>query len=242
MMPEPVYASKLKSTFHLRKYVRFNIKSWYRFLRTVLGHEVGNGDLRVVYGCKKSAAFGMATVLNSGSADASTELTFSVDDSWAEVTGCKYHWHHKGSAEVKAGPSSDENRDVQNMRDITTASEQPDPVINQCLFVDTIDFTLPENEWEHIDCDHPVPATTSTKCSGSPSESSLFTQSASASGCLSNSSHPGVSQSPCATGIGSLLRHNTYTVSDVYDENEFWPSIPPSKVRNEDRYYYSSIC
>ncbi|KAF5322844.1 hypothetical protein D9619_000230 [Psilocybe cf. subviscida] len=196
MMPEPVYASKLRSTVLFQNYVRDNIKSWYRFVRMVLGLEVNNGDLRVVYGCRKSAAFGIATVSNSthrrGSESASeapsTELTFSIDHSWMEITGCKYRWHHRGSAEVKAGPSFDENRDIQ--QDMTGASNlQFDHIINQCLFVSTIDFTLPEHEWQLLICDDLVSVTTSHWCPNTQSPSSASTQSAFPGGYPSGSSH-----------------------------------------------------
>lgn len=222
MMPEPVYASKLQSTVLLQNYVRKNIKSWYKFVRTVLGREVNNGDLRVVYGCRKSAAFGIATVSNStnrngaGSASdpPSTELTFSVNDAWTEITGCKYRWHHRGSAEVKAGPSHDENRDIQ--QDITGANNaSPEPIINQCLFVSTIDFTLSKHEWQQISCDDAVSATTS-QC---PSTPSGYTRPAPAGG--HPEYRPGEGSNP-----GSPPKH-THSYN-LYDTVDYSPSI--SKV------------
>lgn len=103
-MPESVQLLILQNIGPFREYVRVHLKSWYRFVMN-RGREINNGELRVVYGCRKSAGFGIATVLNSGSADASTELTFTTN----EVTGCKYRWQCRGFAVAKAGPSLVEN-------------------------------------------------------------------------------------------------------------------------------------
>lgn len=143
-MPEPVYVSKLQTLGLLRKYVHDNLKTWYRFIKVTLGRDVDNGELRVVYGCRKSTAFGIATV-NNGTTNVTTELTFSIEDAWATVTGCKYRWHHRGSADTKAGPSLDEKQDLVDFN-----ADTCDPV-NQCLFMSTIDIKLAADEWQQID-------------------------------------------------------------------------------------------
>lgn len=143
------------------RYVNENLKGWYEFIKTVLCRDVDNGELRVVYGCRKSSAFGIATV-NNGSTDPMTELTFSIDDSWATITGCKYRWHHRGCAEVKAGPSLDERQDIIG---IDTGACDP---INQCLFISTIDIRLSEDEWQKIDSGEQVPIL--DRCSRSHSD------------------------------------------------------------------------
>lgn len=145
MTPDPVYYMRLQSINLLQKYVNKHLVTWYKFLRDDLGRDIENGDLRVVYGCRKSTAFGIATVLNSGRSSESTELTFSVDESWIEAVGCKYHWHHRGSAEVKAGPSIDENADI---RSTGPGNRIP---LNQCLFISSLDFRLSDEEWADVD-------------------------------------------------------------------------------------------
>lgn len=144
MMPEPVYLSRLLDVNLFRRYVNENLQSWYRFIRGELGWDVENGDLRVVYACRKTAGFGIATVCNE-SPDSTTELTFSIDETWTEVAGCRYRWHHKGSAEVKAGPSMDENADI---RELEPSGDAP---VNQCLFLSTLDFTLSDDQWARVD-------------------------------------------------------------------------------------------
>ncbi|KAF5326875.1 hypothetical protein D9619_004377 [Psilocybe cf. subviscida] len=221
MMPEPVYLSVLHNTTPLRKYVRDNIKSWYRFVKMDLGREINNGEIRVVYGCRKSAGFGIATVPSNGRADGSTELTFTTNG----IADCKYRWHHRGSAEVKAGPSLAESQAILDQRDITDTPAHA-PVINQCLFVSTIDLTLQEDEWQSITLGDPVV---------SPQQQSS-TQ--------STSSYPSLSISPSdgtklGSGNSNMFQHGqvpantshlqvTSTLAP-YDEIDLWPTLPPSK-------------
>lgn len=149
MMPEPVYYSRLQGLNLLRRYVNVHLRDWYRFFRGELGRDVENGDLRVVYGCRKSAGFGIATVSN-GSPDPITELTFSIDESWTEMAGCRYRWHYRGSVEAKSGPSVDENADI---RELVPNGGEP---VNQCLFLSTLDFTLSDDQWTQVNSDASV--------------------------------------------------------------------------------------
>lgn len=155
MMPEPVYLSRLHDVNRFRQYVNEHLEGWYRHIKYELGWDVENGDLRVVYDCRKTAGFGIATVSNA-SPDSTTELKFMIDEARAEITGCKYRWHYRGSAEVKAGPSVDDNADI---RELEPDSGAP---INQCLFLNTIDFTLSDDQWQWIDSDGSVAFSTHT--------------------------------------------------------------------------------
>lgn len=181
MMPEPVYTAKLQQKGRLTAYVHENLRAWYQFFKTELGLDIENGDLRVVYGYRKSSGFGMAAV-NNGSTDlkATTELTFSVDDSRVAATGCKYRWHNRGCVEAKAGPSLDEKQAV-----ITPNADAVDDPVNQCLFISTIDIKFSEEEWLRNHGSGPVPTLnqTPTTLTGSPSFAS-----SSASGCGDHSS------------------------------------------------------
>ncbi|KAF5312807.1 hypothetical protein D9619_002355 [Psilocybe cf. subviscida] len=155
MMPEPVYLSRLHDVNRFRQYVNEHLEGWYRHIKYELGWDVENGDLRVVYDCRKTAGFGIATVSNA-SPDSTTELKFMIDEPRTGITGCRYRWHYKGSAEVKAGPSVDDNADIREL--------QPDGgvPINQCLFLNTIDFTLSDDQWQRIDSDDSVAFSTYT--------------------------------------------------------------------------------
>lgn len=231
-MPEPVYASQLQCIIPFRKYIHENIRSWYRFVKNDLGRRVDNGGLRVVEGCRKSTAFGIATVANDGALGASTELTFSVDQSWADITGCKYGWHHIGSAEVNSGPSLTENLEIQQELDIVSGRNSLDPVFrNQCLFVDTHDFTLQETEWEHIDDNESAFVTTSKfPDSRSGSASSSASYSMSPGGVQSNSSSSSLSSSANGGGMDTLSQQSACTLSRSH-ERKPWPNVSPSEVR-----------
>ncbi|KAF5310728.1 hypothetical protein D9619_007662 [Psilocybe cf. subviscida] len=140
MIPKEIRTSQLRITTPLRKYVKENIAVWYKFVRHTLGHEIENGDLRVVYGCRKSSGFGIATAFNAGRQE-NTKLTFSIDNTWASISGCPYRWNHTGSAEVKAGPTQEENSEI----------SVTEPVRNQCLFVNTIDARVSAEIWSQIE-------------------------------------------------------------------------------------------
>ncbi|KAF5312799.1 hypothetical protein D9619_003674 [Psilocybe cf. subviscida] len=220
MMPEPVYLSKLQNIAPLRKYVRNNIRSWYSFVKQDLGRDINNGELRVVYGCRKSAGFGLATVPSRENADASTELTFTTD----EATGCKYRWRHRGSAEVKAGPSLAESQDITAQRDIPD-TEAHATIINQCLFVSTIDFTLPEEEWQSITLGDPV--ATSQQWPGSRSTSSPPSHSTLSSGeATSNLGNSDISRRD--QGANTSRPQDTSTTV-AHNEIEVWPFVTPPK-------------
>ncbi|KAF5324403.1 hypothetical protein D9619_011261 [Psilocybe cf. subviscida] len=122
MIPEDIYTTKLKMTTRLRKYVEENMVLWYRFVKHTLGHDIENGDLRVVYGCRKSSGFGIATAFNIGQPE-NTRLSFLVE------------------AEVKTGPSGQDN----------VESVSTDTVRNQCLFVNTIDARVPAATWNSVE-------------------------------------------------------------------------------------------
>lgn len=137
MIPQDIQTAKLKKLSRLRKYVANNIKDWYSYVKHTLGHDIENGDLRVVYSCRKSAAFGIATAFNQNRGG-ETQLTFCTDNAWGQISGCPYRWNHIGSAETKAGSSAHDN-------DSTL------PAQNMCLFVNTIDVKVSSEVWYQIE-------------------------------------------------------------------------------------------
>ncbi|KAF5312616.1 hypothetical protein D9619_002401 [Psilocybe cf. subviscida] len=137
MIPEDIHTTKLKTITLLRKYVKDNIAEWYRFVKHTLGHDIENGDLHLVYGCRKSSGFGIATAFNTGRRE-NTRLAFWVEESWTGSSRCPYRWHHTGSAEVKAGPPGEDNIGA-----LTT-----EPIKNQCLFVNTIAAKVSPETWK----------------------------------------------------------------------------------------------
>lgn len=140
MIPEEIRTARVHVTVTLRTYVEKNIVAWYEFVKQTLGRDLANGELRVVYSCRKSAGFGIATAFNADRQE-NTHLTFSVDSTWSDISGCPYRWSHTGSAEVKAGSSQQEYSDFLSAN----------PVRNQCLFISTIDTKVSPKIWKEIE-------------------------------------------------------------------------------------------
>lgn len=76
-MPVGAKKEELTSIARLRKYINANMANWYRYAYTFRGLEMQNGDLRVVYGCDKTSAWGMACLgledNQSGDSDPTSE-------------------------------------------------------------------------------------------------------------------------------------------------------------------------
>lgn len=142
-MPEDVYVVKIRNQEQLRKYVSAHLTTWYTFVRQTLGHDIGNGDLRVVYGCRKSTAFGIAAI-STAKKPAETRLMFYENEGWARRSGYKYRWSQVGSAHVKTGP---EYRESAKLMHPTYGTSRTLPE-NLCLFISTVDAKLSEEAWK----------------------------------------------------------------------------------------------
>ena len=140
MIPKEIRTNQLKITTLLKIYVKENIATWYRFVKHTLGRDIENGELRVVYGYRKSSGFGIATAFNTYRRE-NTRLTFWVDSAWAGISGCPYRWSHIGTAEVKAGPYQQENPDISSAESAR----------NQCLFVNTMAAKVSAEIWKCIE-------------------------------------------------------------------------------------------
>ncbi|KAF5312961.1 hypothetical protein D9619_002342 [Psilocybe cf. subviscida] len=165
MMPEDVYVVKIRNQERLRKYVSAHLTTWYTFVRQTLGHDIGNGDLRVVYGCRKSTAFGIAAI-STAKTPAETRLTFCESESWARQSGYKYRWSQVGSAHVKAGPEYRESIELMHPTYGTTRT-LPE---NLCLFISTVDAKLSEEAWKSV-LSLPILAVDTMRSELSPSSS-----------------------------------------------------------------------
>lgn len=142
MLPEDMHVTRLKITTRLRKYIQENIAMWYRYFKHTLGHDIENGDLRVVYSCRKSTGFGIAAAFNTGRRD-NTRLSFLNESPSAYSSRCPYRWTHIGSAETKAFSSAQANVEFSSTG----------PVRNQCLFIETIDTRLSAETWSSAELD-----------------------------------------------------------------------------------------
>ncbi|KAF5313294.1 hypothetical protein D9619_002338 [Psilocybe cf. subviscida] len=165
MMPEDVYAVKMQNQERLRAYISAHVVTWYDFVRRTLGRDISNGDLRVVCGYRKSAAFGIAAI-STAKKPTQTRLTFCKSEEWARESGYKYQWSQVGSADVKTGPEYEESAEL--MYPVYgTSRKLPE---NQCLFISTLDAKLSEEAWNSMES-LPALAVDATRREFSPSSS-----------------------------------------------------------------------
>lgn len=119
------------------------MESWYCYTNGERGREARNGDLRLVVGCDKAKAWGMATFSRSSS---TAQTSFRLDFKPLEQTGRSYKWEYSGIAEGRTGPSIRETTDLR-------LSGEPEDITftNQCLFIRCLNHLLPNDVWERLE-------------------------------------------------------------------------------------------
>ncbi|KAF8157956.1 hypothetical protein B0H34DRAFT_436166 [Crassisporium funariophilum] len=146
-MPEGANSEELENFGRFREYAAANVEHWYEFVNGPRGREAKNGDIRLVVGCDKSTAWGIAIFANHTQQQNDCRLTFSaaVEPSGG-VIGRTYSWAYSGMAEVRAGPDP---REVNELKqgDGTRNASSDDGYENQCLFVRTLNITMRDNVW-----------------------------------------------------------------------------------------------
>ncbi|KAF9526462.1 hypothetical protein CPB83DRAFT_462872 [Crepidotus variabilis] len=136
-MPKGACKTELNSTSSFQRYVSQHAESWYKFAHGPCGRNVANGELRLVYGCDKSIAWGMAAFSNTTNA----ELKFSKSQHRSDGES-SYSWEHSEIAEAaRVGPGGHDNKDVGRLGN---------PARNQCLFLRSMTVTLATHIWEGL--------------------------------------------------------------------------------------------
>ena len=102
-----------------------------------------NGDLHLVYGCDKATEWGMVSFDNPHRGKRLAELRFrNLGEDWRAMVGTPYAWEHTDDAEGRVGPRDRETRELGGSRDQLLR--------NQTLFIQTINTTLREGDWQRI--------------------------------------------------------------------------------------------
>ncbi|KAF9526475.1 hypothetical protein CPB83DRAFT_896137 [Crepidotus variabilis] len=144
-MPLGARKLELSSTTAFRKYITQHAENWYKFVNGPRGRNLANGELRLIYGCDKSTAWGMATFSNA----CNPKLKFRKSQNMSGAASA-YSWEHSSMAEsVKVGPYLHDNEGLLDFG--------PTPLRNQCLFLRTMTVTLAEDVWEGLDIGRSVP-------------------------------------------------------------------------------------
>jgi len=129
-------------------YLEANVRKWYEFVSRVRGRrDIRNGQIRLVIGCDKTTAWGIATV--SGiSQQTITKLRFKPLDTTNSSTGL-YTWESSGMVEERVGP---DRREIDAWRNYDNGghTELDTTPCNQCLFVRTMTATLSNDEWAKL--------------------------------------------------------------------------------------------
>ncbi|KDR78365.1 hypothetical protein GALMADRAFT_65128 [Galerina marginata CBS 339.88] len=122
-MPRGAYVQRLANEKQFDDYIANNAETWYKIANERLRRDAKNGDLRIVLGCHKSTAWGMATFVNR------TQYSSSRAQSLRFIT-------------TKVGPEADDN--------VGLFDGQFQDLRNQCLFVRAPVMTLNDQAWLRI--------------------------------------------------------------------------------------------
>jgi hypothetical protein len=140
-MPDGAISQDLENLPIFREYVAANVERWYRYINGPRGREAQNGDVRLVVGCDKATSWGMATLSKMTQ---HSQLKFKPLDAHSSSSGsCGYTWEYSGAADVKAGP---DQKEINEMREDLDDSSTGHKLLNQCLFVRTLNVTLNDEE------------------------------------------------------------------------------------------------
>ena len=147
-MPQGSDSMDLRNVKSFRRYLSQNAESWYRYINSdECGREANNGDLRLITGCDKTRAWGMATFSRSSSSESTEQASFWLNfKPHLETTERTYKWESSGSIEGRTGPS------VREIGDLRSTDEPGDVTfVNQCLFIRAMTVSLGKDEWESLE-------------------------------------------------------------------------------------------
>ena len=138
-MPEGAISLDLASDLAFSEYLAANVQKWYEFVHKIRRQSISNGQIRLVTGCDKTTAWGIATV----SGMSQHKLKFKASDAAGSST-TTYTWECSGMVEVRVGP---DKHDIEALRSDDTFNTT---FQNQCLFVRTMTARLGNNDWAKL--------------------------------------------------------------------------------------------
>ena len=147
-MPEGAMSLDLENDAVFSDYLEANVRKWYEFVSRVRGRrDIRNGQIRLVIGCDKTTAWGIATV-SGMSQQTKTKLRFKPLDT-TNSSATSYAWECSGMVEERVGP---DRREIDALRNCDSSghSELDTTLHNQGLFVRTMTATLSNDQWEKL--------------------------------------------------------------------------------------------
>ncbi|KAH9476955.1 hypothetical protein JR316_0010871 [Psilocybe cubensis] len=146
-MPRGAHLQRLANPHQFDGYIAANAESWYKFVNTTLRRGAENGDLRIVTGCHKSSAWGMAAVFHSSQHEAiqshSTLRFNAIPPTQSRSGNHLYFWEVTGSVLAKVGPDTGDN-------DGLFDGQHSHEIRNQCLFVTTHSVSIRPEVWAKL--------------------------------------------------------------------------------------------
>ena len=156
-MPEGATTLLLRrNVSRVKAYAAAHLENWYRYVNGPQhGMEVGNGKLRLVIGCGKTHSWGMAAVANvTGRKTHDLKFYTMHEDSLSATSSVSmppYRWEYSGIvAQTQVGPDPTE---IEALNGSDNSEEPGGRCMNQCLFVETINLTLQDDEFQRIQRD-----------------------------------------------------------------------------------------
>jgi len=144
-MPEGAISLDLENDAGFSNYLEANVRKWYEFVSRAGRRDIRNGQIRLVIGCDKTSAWGIATV-SGMSQQSTTKLRFKPLDTTNSATTI-YTWECSGMVEERVGP---DRHEIDALRNCDSGGHLDTTLRNQCLFVRTMTATLSSDEWEKL--------------------------------------------------------------------------------------------
>jgi hypothetical protein len=146
-MPEGAISLDLENDAGFSSFLEANVRKWYDFVSRAGRRDIRNGQIRLVIGCDKTTAWGIATV-SGMSQQSTTKLRFKPLVTTNSSTPI-YTWECSGIVEERVGPDRHEIDALRNS-DSGGHAELDTTLRNQCLFVRTMTATLSTDEWANF--------------------------------------------------------------------------------------------
>ena len=144
MMPEGAYYEKLTNRTKLEDYLALHAPNLYKYVNNTLSRRFRNGELSVVFSCRKTTAWGITTFQDTAVRGSNTTKMHFVkkEQAVSPSAGSRYKWNCSGFVQAKVGPE-EENNDL----GVDGDDAQITSLRNQCLFVRTLKIKLSDEAW-----------------------------------------------------------------------------------------------
>jgi hypothetical protein len=141
-LPEGAFARDLENIPRIRAYAAANVESWYRYINGPRGREAKNGEVRLVIGCDKTTAWGMAAVSSQNQHKVHLLKYCSIEGGHNTTSSPipLYKWECSGYAVAQVGPGLQEIEDLK--RNDASEAAVRGKYRNQGLFLRTLNLTL----------------------------------------------------------------------------------------------------